>query len=176
LPSNDSPEKSSGSKFSRRDALKAAVIFGAVILFLPIERLAQYLIPPRETGPVTYPRLRIANTKDVPVSDSVLFEYPHKDRPAVLIHLPDGGFVAYDAVCTHLGCVVHYNKVAVAGWESNPRQVFSPCHGGVFEPSTGKVLDGPPPRPLPKIKLEIDEQGEIYANGYESGLPLYGES
>jgi len=28
---------------------------------------------------------------------------------------------------------------------------------------------------LPKIKLEIDDQGDIYANGYESGLPLYGE-
>jgi len=175
LPSNGSPEKSSGSKFSRRDALKAAVIFGAVILFLPIERLAQYLIPPRETGPVTYPRLRIANTKDVPVSDSVLFEYPHKDRPAVLIHLPDGGFVAYDALCTHLGCQIHYNKVVVAGWENNPQQSFCPCHGGVFDPKTGDVLAGPPPRPQPKVKLEIDEQGEIFANGYESGLPLYGE-
>ena len=175
MPSNDSPEKSSGSKFSRRDALKAAVIFGAVILFLPIERLAQYLIPPRETGPVTYPRLRIANTKDVPVSDSVLFEYPHKDRPAVLIHLPDGGFVAYDALCTHLGCQIHYNKVVVAGWENNPQQSFCPCHGGVFDPKTGDVLAGPPPRRQPKVKLEIDEQGEIFANGYESGLPLYGE-
>ena len=175
MPSNGSPEKSSGSKFSRRDALKAAVIFGAVILFLPIERLAQYLIPPGETGPVTYPRLRIANTKDVPVSDSVLFEYPHKDRPAVLIHLPDGGFVAYDALCTHLGCQIHYNKVVVAGWENNPQQSFCPCHGGVFDPKTGDVLAGPPPRPQPKVKLEIDEQGEIFANGYESGLPLYGE-
>ena len=32
------------------------------------------------------------------------------------------------------------------------------------------------PEPLPKVKLEIDDQGEIFANGYESGLPLYGES
>ena len=29
--------------------------------------------------------------------------------------------------------------------------------------------------PMPKIKLEIDTNGDIYANGYESGLPLYGE-
>jgi Rieske Fe-S protein len=36
-------------------------------------------------------------------------------------------------------------------------------------------LGGPPPRPMPKIKLEIDSNGDIYANGYESGLPLYGE-
>lgn len=176
MPNQDAPEKLSGSKFSRRDVLKAAVVLGAAALFLPITHLAQYLFPPKESGPLTYPRLRVANTKDVAAGDSLVFEYPHKDRPAVLIHLPDGGFAAYDAVCTHLGCVVHFNKVAVPGWEKNPRQVFSPCHGGVFDPATGKVLDGPPPRPLPKIKLEIDEQGEIFANGYESGLPLYGES
>ena len=175
MPNKDPEEKFSTSKFTRRDALKAALLVGAAVLFLPVERLAQYLLPTRETGPVTYPRLRIANTKDIPVSDSVLFEYPHKDRPAILIHLPDGGFVAYDAVCTHLGCQVHYNKVAVAGWENNPQQSFCPCNGAVFDPKNGNVLAGPPPRPLPKIKLEIDEQGEIYANGYESGLPLYGE-
>lgn len=104
-----------------------------------------------------------------------MFEYPHKDRPAVLIHLPDG-YVAYDSLCTHLGCQVHFDKTVVAGWENNPNQTFRSCHGGVFHPKTGDVLSGPPPRPLPKIKLEIDDQGDIYANGYESGLPLYDEA
>ena len=169
------PHDERSSRFGRRDFLKTAVLFGAVMLLLPIERLGQFLSPPKSTGPVTYPRLQVANEKDISVNDSLLFEYPHKDRPAVLVHLPDG-FVAYDALCTHLGCQVHYDKVAVAGWESNPRQTFCPCHGGVFDPKTGAVLAGPPPRPLPKIKLEIDQQGEIFANGYESGLPLYGES
>lgn len=163
-------------KLSRRDALKATVLFGAVILLVPVERLAQFLFAPRESGPVSYPRLRIASSNDIPVNDSLLFEYPHKDRPAVLIHLPEGEFVAYDALCTHLGCQIHYNKVAVKGWEKDPQQSFCPCHGGVFDPRTGKVLAGPAPRPLPKIRLETDEQGDIYANGYESGLPLYGES
>ncbi len=145
------------------------------MLLLPIERLAQYVLPPKENGSNVYPRLRVANVNDIPVNGSMLFEYPHADRPALLIHLPDG-FVAYDGICTHLGCQLHYNKVAVKGWENDPRQIFSPCHGGVFEPRTGKVLDGPPPRPVPKIKLEIDSSGNMYANGYESGLPLYGES
>lgn len=175
MPDSDSHERFPIPRVTRRDALKAAVFFGAVALFLPVTRLAQFLFAPKESGPVTHPRLRVANSNDTPPGESLLFEYPHKDRPAVLIHLPDGGFVAYDAICTHLGCRVHYNKVAVKGWENNPQQSFCPCHGGVFDPKTGKVLDGPPPRPLPKIRLEIDEQGEIHANGYESGLPLYGE-
>ncbi len=156
--------------------MKAAVLFGGVVLLIPVERLIQFLFAPRETGPVAYPRVRVANSKEIPENESVLFEYPHQDRPAVLIHLPGGGFVAYDALCTHLGCQVHYNKVAVKGWESDPQQIFCPCHGAVFEPRVGVVLAGPAPRPMPKIKLEIDDQGEIFANGYESGLPLYGES
>ena len=173
---DDGHEKPRMPKVSRRNVLKGIVVFAAAGLLVPLERLAQYLSGPKVTGPVTYPRVRVANTKDVATNGSLPFEYPRKDRPAVLIRLPEGSFVAYDALCTHLGCQVHYNKVAVKGWEDNPRQIFSPCHGGVFDPATGKVLGGPPPRPLPKIKLEIDGQGDIYANGYESGLPLYGES
>ena len=161
---------------SRRDALKAMVLFGAAILLVSVERLVQFLLAPRETGPVTYPRIRIANSEDVPTNTSIMFEYPHKDRPAILIHLADGGFVAFDSLCTHLGCQVHYDNVVVAGWDNNPQQIFCSCHGGVYDPKTGSVLSGPPPRPLAKIKLEIDDQGDIYANGYASGLPLYGES
>lgn len=160
---------------SRRDSLKAMVLFGAAVLLLPILVLGEFLFAPREAGPVVYPRVRVANSRDVPVNESVSFEYPHKDRVAVLIHLAEG-FVAFDSFCTHLGCQIHYDKVPALGWESNPDRVFCPCHGGVFDPRTGSVLDGPPPRSLPKVKLEVDEGGEIYANGYESGLPLYGES
>ena len=162
-------------KLSRRDSLKAIVLFGAALLFLPLAALARFMLAPRATGPVVYPKVRIANSKDVPLNESVLFEYPHKDRPAVLIHLADG-FVAYDSLCTHLGCQVHYNKIPVLGWENSPQEIFCPCHGGVFDPKTGSVLGGPPPKPLPKVRLDIDEGGDIYANGYESGLPLYGES
>ncbi len=166
--------KYSSLRFTRRDVLKGTILFGATILLVPLTSLTQFLFAPRETGPVTYPRLRVANISDFAKDQSLLFEYPHKDRPAILIHLPEG-FVAYDSLCTHLGCQVHYDGTAVAGWENNPNQSFCPCHGGVFDPNTGKVLAGPPPRPLPKIKLEVDDQGDIYANGYEAGLPLYGE-
>ncbi len=162
-------------RISRRDALTLAVLGGAVVLLAPLASLARFLLAPTQTGPVTYPRTRVANTKDIALNDSLLFEYPHKDRPAILIHL-SSGFVAFDSLCTHLGCQVHFDRTLVAGWESNPHQNFCPCHGGVFDPSTGKVLGGPPPRALPKIKLEIEDQGEIFADGYESGLPLYGEA
>jgi arsenite oxidase small subunit len=175
LPRNIAFQRPSMRKPTRREALKAAVMFGAVALFVPVTILSQFLVPPKQTGPITYPRTRIANSNDVRLNDSLVFEYPRKDRPAILIHLADG-FVAYDALCTHLGCQVHYDKVAVKGWEGSARQCFCPCHGAVFDPIDGTVLAGPPSRPLAKIMVEIDDQGDIFANGYEKGLPLYGES
>jgi Rieske Fe-S protein len=162
-------------KVTRRDALKLVVLGGAALLLVPLSTVAQFLFVPKAAGPVAYPRTKVANTQDLGLNDSLIFEYPYENRPAILIHL-SSGFVAFDATCTHLGCQVHFDKVPVPGWEGNPQQNFCSCHGGVFDPSTGNVLGGPPPRPLPKIKLEIDSQGEIFANGYESGLPLYGEA
>jgi len=151
---------------TRRNALKALVLFGGGILLVPLSVIADVLFPREQSGPVSYPRARIANSRDLSPDSSFLFEYPRKRRPAILIHLTDGSYAAYDASCTHLGCQIHYNK---------SQQNFCPCHGGIFDPKTGTALAGPPTRPLPKIRLQIDPQGEIYADGYESGLPLYGE-
>ena len=159
---------------SRRRVLKALIVFSAVMVLLPIERLSAYLLE-RKSSMTSFPRLKIANNSEVPTGASLLFTYPTSERPAVLIHLPSGDFVAYDAVCTHLGCQVHYDKEPTKGWESKKDNLFCPCHGAVFDPASGEVVEGPPPRPMPMIKLEIDTTGDIYANGYKSGLPLYGE-
>jgi arsenite oxidase small subunit len=162
------------SDTARRRFLKVLVVFAGVLVLLPIGRLSAFLLESKSST-VSYPRMKIVNTGDVSAGDIVLFTYPHKDRPAVLIHLMSGDFVAYDAICTHLGCQIHFDEEPIKGWESQKDNLFCPCHGGVFDPKTGDVLSGPPPRPMPKIRLEIESNGDIYANGYESGLPLYGE-
>lgn len=159
---------------ARRRFLKALIVFSGVLVLFPLERLSAFLLE-RKSSTTTYPRMKVANTNEVPAGESLLFTYPHKDRSAVLIHLASGDFVAFDAVCTHLGCQIHFDKEPIKGWESKKANLFCACHGAVFDPKNGDVLAGPPPRPMPKIKLEIDPNGDIYANGYESGLPLYGE-
>jgi cytochrome b6-f complex iron-sulfur subunit len=68
-------------------------------------------------------------------------------RPAVLIHHKDGSWVAFDAVCTHLGCTV--------GFEPQNNRIFCPCHGGVYDMRTGEVVAGPPPAALAKFKVEV---------------------
>jgi Rieske Fe-S protein len=84
------------------------------------------------------------------------FRYPGPDDRALAVRLPDGRLVAYSAVCTHLACAVL--------WRQENNRLECPCHDGVFDPATGEVLAGPPPRPLPKVRLREDGQG-IWAVG-----------
>src|SRR5512135_59418 len=56
------------------------------------------------------------------------------------------GLAALSTTCTHLGCGVSWNAA---------RKVFlCPCHGGVYG-ADGRVLAGPPPRPLAKAPLAV---------------------
>jgi len=82
---------------------------------------------------------------EIPVGGSkvVLF----KDKPVIVINRPGKGFVALSKVCTHLGCLVEYEK--------NKNRLICPCHAGTFD-LEGNVLSGPPPRPLPKVTLKVE--------------------
>ena len=84
---------------------------------------------------------------ELPEGAAHLFRYPGPDDPAILLHLTGGSLVAYSQKCTHLGCVVFYKP--------DTTKLVCPCHEGIFEPSTGDPIAGPPERPLPGIDLEV---------------------
>ena len=102
---------------------------------------------------------RIAATADIPIGGSVVFEYPNAHDTAVLVRLSDSEFVAFSQKCTHLSCAV-IPKPAEGVFHC-------PCHEGLFDLRTGRVLAGPPPRPLPRILIEV-RGGEIFAAGVET--------
>jgi len=87
---------------------------------------------------------------------AVAFRYPGGDDRALAIRLPDGRLVGWSAVCTHLSCAVL--------WREEDSLLECPCHDGVFDPATGEVVAGPPPRPLPRVELREDDNG-IWAVG-----------
>lgn len=66
--------------------------------------------------------------------------------PALLIHLGDNEWRAFSAVCTHLNCTVQYQ-------EAN-RQIWCACHNGLYD-LNGRVVSGPPPRPLDELAVHI---------------------
>jgi glycine/D-amino acid oxidase-like deaminating enzyme/nitrite reductase/ring-hydroxylating ferredoxin subunit len=61
----------------------------------------------------------------------------------------NGELSAVSPVCTHLGCLVHWNTTEKS-WDC-------PCHGSRFEPG-GRVLNGPAVEPLEARRLPEDEE------------------
>jgi ubiquinol-cytochrome c reductase iron-sulfur subunit len=79
------------------------------------------------------------------------------DSATLLIHLADGDFAAYSKICTHAGCPVGlYDPVA--------NQLFCPCHQSVFDVTDDAApIAGPATRPLPRLPIEIDDDGYLVA-------------
>jgi Rieske Fe-S protein len=105
-----------------------------------------------------YPEVAVANSSDVPTGGVKLFRYPTPQDACIIVRKPDGQLVAYSQKCTHLSCAVYYSK--------NNNRLECPCHEGYFSIETGRVLQGPPPRPLPKI-LVTERDGKILATGVD---------
>lgn len=104
------------------------------------------------TPPITGPKKTVATASELPIGAYKLFPYP-EHQPCILIRLTESEYVAYSQSCTHLMCPVHFNKES--------QQLVCPCHQGFFDAKTGKVLAGPPPRPLPRYPVSIESDAII---------------
>jgi glycine/D-amino acid oxidase-like deaminating enzyme/nitrite reductase/ring-hydroxylating ferredoxin subunit len=78
------------------------------------------------------------------VGDSAILEADGDSFAAY--RAPDGELFAVSAVCTHLGCKVHWNSVETS-WDC-------PCHGSRFRPD-GTVIEGPAIAPLRRKYLKV---------------------
>ena len=104
----------------------------------------------------------LGSVKGMPVNSAAQYTDPGSGDPALLIRMPDGHFVAYDAVCTHAGCTVQYDPTQ--------REIVCPCHGAVFDPAHGaQVLAGPAPQPLATLHVSVDARGNAYAERSSGG-------
>jgi Rieske Fe-S protein len=101
---------------------------------------------------------RIASLDAVPIGGSLVFHYPGEHDACLLVRLGDRDLVAFGQKCTHLSCAVIPRPA---------ENVFHcPCHEGYFDLRTGRPIAGPPPRPLPRITLELRGR-DVYATGVE---------
>jgi Rieske Fe-S protein len=84
----------------------------------------------------------LAPTSKIPVGGGLIFP-----GPQVVVTQPTAGdFQAFSAVCTHMGCIV--NQVSNG-------TIDCPCHGSQYSISTGAVVAGPAPRPLPAKHIKV---------------------
>ncbi len=103
-----------------------------------------------------YPQTKIEGAQDLPPGASLNFRYPREEDSAILIRDKDGEYYAYGQKCTHLSCPVYYDRESA--------HLECPCHEGGFDVKTGRVLYGPPPRPLDRIEVEM-RGAEVWATG-----------
>lgn len=84
----------------------------------------------------------------------------------------DRGFVAYSAICTHLGCNVSWTE---EDHEVGGPHDHCPCHVGEFDPYRGaEVVGGPPPRPLPQIGVTVEDEQLVLTSEFDA--PIGGET
>jgi Rieske Fe-S protein len=114
---------------------------------------AQSLVRRRRPPPA---RMRIASASQLAPGEAMMFAYPGEHDACLLIRLPDGALVAYSQKCTHLSCAVIP--------EVDKGILRCPCHEGIFDLASGRNIAGPPPRPLPRIEIEVDGD-DVYATG-----------
>ena len=70
----------------------------------------------------------------------------HAGRP-VELHRDGDRVAARSLVCTHFACEVR--------WRPDEEVYACPCHEGRFAPD-GRVLGGPPSRPLPEVPVRVE--------------------
>jgi len=82
-------------------------------------------------------------------------EFRDATGKAIWTNKKDIPYLAFSGKCPHLGCAYKWRKHKVLG------QVFlCPCHLSIYDAS-GKVLDGPAPRPLDMLPIQVSASGEV---------------
>jgi Rieske Fe-S protein len=91
---------------------------------------------PKVTGTI------LGAASEIPVGGGKIFTA----AKVVVTQPARGRYQGFSAVCTHVGCIL--SEVANG-------TIDCPCHGSEFRITTGAVVTGPAPRPLPKKQIKI---------------------
>ncbi len=147
---DDYYEEDDSEPLSRADFMRLA--FGGTIVLwggVALAPIVAYLTPPpgedQEASKIT--SVEVCKLSDLPKGTGRNFRFG--SFPAVVVHDQEGNLHAFKAICTHLGCTVQFR--------ADKQCIYCACHGGVYDASTGKNTAGPPPKPLPPLKVAVVE-------------------
>lgn len=91
---------------------------------------------------------------NIAVNSAVNFTNPTTNRSDILVHLPNGQFVAYDRACTHQQVLINYDP--------NTHMMVCPLHGSIFNPANdGKVVQGPAVTAVAMVPIKINADGTV---------------
>lgn len=152
-------DRDQSANITRRNFLWSLIVgIGAVISAVVGIPLTGFLISPaiRKEQEEWSP---IADLTEIPISEPTRVTYTSVKKDAWLqatskkivyvVRKSNSDIYVLSTVCTHMGCLVH--------WDDSKKEFLCPCHGGVYD-IEGKVIAGPPPRPLDRFKTKVEGQ------------------
>ena len=145
---SDIPDRSKKTK--RRDFLNI-VLGGGFIAWLGalLFPIFKYLEPPK-VEEVKVSNVKIGGVDDMEKDSGKIIKFGNK--PVIVVRKPNGDYVAFSAVCTHLDCIVQFRK--------DYGQIYCACHNGRYD-LNGRNVSGPPPAPLQKYGIAIKDNEVI---------------
>jgi menaquinol-cytochrome c reductase iron-sulfur subunit len=157
---------SGSNRISRRDFIKVTTgaIGGIMVAAIGVPVIG-YLIDPALRSGAKEAWMPIGKLEKIPVGTPTPFSFTRTqvngwERTSTSF----GGFVLrkseapedimiLSSRCTHLGCSIN--------WRADRQAYVCPCHDAAFD-MDGKVLDGPPPRPLDRFsEFKVDADGNL---------------
>lgn len=141
------PQLEAENSTTRRGFLAVAVAAGVCYVGALAYPIYRYLASPAEMAAeeAAVTEVTLKDAQKLPLQSALMFKFG--SSPAMLIHNADDSWVALSAVCTHLGCTVKF--------EPDQNRIHCACHGGIYDPKTGRNVSGPPPKPLRAYKVKI---------------------
>jgi arsenite oxidase small subunit len=131
-----------------------------------VTRTETVAVTPPPPPPTMYPRVKLANVRELRVGEPLTRQY--LDFNVWIVKLgersvggvgPDGDIVAFVPPCTHMGGPLVFNP--------KTNCAVCPLHYTQFDLTRGgRVVSGHATQSLPQVMLEFDERtGDIYAVG-----------
>lgn len=159
---------------SRRAFLKLASALSASVaaLLVGVPTVRAFLSPALKK-PAKKGWVKIAQADDIDIETPIKVDFVEavddawvetRQLRTVWLRTDDGEtFTAFSGACTHLGCSFGYDK---------GRNLFvCPCHRGAFDPKTGAVLSGPPPRSLDPLPVRVVKgEVQVMLKQFRSGI------
>jgi cytochrome b6-f complex iron-sulfur subunit len=140
-----------GVDFERRSFLgKVVGGVGAIVAASTLYPVVRYIIPPAKVIKQVN-ELTVGKASEVPDGTGKIYQF-NEDKVIVINH--GGKLTACSAVCTHLGCLVH--------WEEGQNIIFCPCHGAKYK-QAGDIISGPQPKPLKPYNVRVENDDLIIA-------------
>ena len=118
--------------------------FGAMVISV-LYPVARFVSPPHIPEPGTA-QVEAGGTYDPELREKGFKIVRFGADPVIVVRATDTDYRAFSATCTHLDCIVGYQK--------DRNRLWCNCHGGAYD-LTGRNIAGPPPRPLTAFKVNL---------------------